>query len=279
MGRHTVADMRAAHAAGGHFAAVTAWDRPTAEFAEAAGIHFMLVGDSLAQVALGHESTVRVGMSEMLHHTAAVVRSTSTALVIGDMPFLSYVDVPTAAENAARFIRDAGAGAVKLEGGVAVAPIVAALVRSGVPVIGHIGFTPQSSLNESKPRAKGRLPEAAAALLEDAIALQEAGASAIVIELVPQELAAAITSRLTIPTIGIGAGGGCTGQIQVLPDLLGLLGATAPRHAGRIANLREEAIAALTAWRTNVESGDFPTAAQGIAGDATLIAALNELPR
>jgi 3-methyl-2-oxobutanoate hydroxymethyltransferase len=237
------------------------------------------VGDSLAQVALGHESTVRVGMSEMLHHTAAVVRSTSTALVIGDMPFLSYVDVPTAAENAARFIRDAGAGAVKLEGGVAVAPIVAALVRSGVPVIGHIGFTPQSSLNESKPRAKGRLPDAAAALLEDAIALQEAGASAIVIELVPQELAAAITSRLTIPTIGIGAGAGCTGQVQVLPDLLGLLGATAPRHAGRVANLRDEAIAALTTWRENVESGAFPTAAQGIAGDATLIAALDELPR
>jgi 3-methyl-2-oxobutanoate hydroxymethyltransferase len=279
MARHTVADMRAAHAAGSHFAVVTAWDRPTAEFAEAAGIHFMLVGDSLAQVALGHESTVRVGMSEMLHHTAAVVRSTSTALVIGDMPFLSYVDAPTAAENAARFIRDAGAGAVKLEGGVAVAPVVAALVRSGVPVIGHIGFTPQSSLNESKPRAKGRLPEAAAALLEDAIALQEAGASAIVIELVPQELAAAITSRLTIPTIGIGAGAGCTGQVQVLPDLLGLLGAAAPRHAGRVANLRDEAIAALTTWRTTVESGDFPTAAQGIAGDATLIAALDELPR
>jgi 3-methyl-2-oxobutanoate hydroxymethyltransferase len=160
-----------------------------------------------------------------------------------------------------------------------VAPVVAALVRSGVPVIGHIGFTPQSSLNESRPRAKGRLPDAAAALLEDAIALQEAGASAIVIELVPQELAAAITSRLTIPTIGIGAGAGCTGQVQVLPDLLGLLGATAPRHAGRAANLRDEAIAALTTWRENVESGAFPTAAQGIAGDATLIAALEELPR
>jgi len=274
MARHTVADMRAVHAAGGHFAVVTAWDRPTAEFAEAAGIHYVLVGDSL-----GYESTVRVGMSEMLHHTAAVVRSTSSALVIADMPFLSYVDAPTAAENAARFIRDAGAGAVKLEGGVAVAPIVAALVRSGVPVIGHIGFTPQSSLNESKPRAKGRLPEAAAALLADSIALQEAGASAIVIELVPQELAAAITSRLTIPTIGIGAGAGCTAQVQVLPDLLGLLGAAAPRHAGRIANLRDEAIAALTTWRTSVESGDFPTAAQGIAADATLIAALDELPR
>jgi 3-methyl-2-oxobutanoate hydroxymethyltransferase len=195
------------------------------------------------------------------------------------MPFLSYVDAPTAAENAARFIRDAGAGAVKLEGGVTVAPVVAALVRSGVPVIGHIGFTPQSSLNESKPRAKGRLPDAAAALLEDALALQEAGASAIVIELVPQELAAAITSRLTIPTIGIGAGAACTGQVQVLPDLLGLLGATAPRHAGRIANLRDEAIAALATWRASVESGDFPTAAQGIAGDETLIAALDELPR
>jgi len=125
-------------------------------------------------------------------------------------------------------------------------------------VIGHIGFTPQSSLNESKPRAKGRLPEAAAALLEDAIALQEAGASAIVIELVPQELAAAITSRLTIPTIGIGAGGGCTGQIQVLPDLLGLLGATAPRHAGRIANLRDEAIAALTSLAHERGVGRLP---------------------
>jgi 3-methyl-2-oxobutanoate hydroxymethyltransferase len=279
MGRHTVADMRAVRAADSHFAAVTAWDRPTAEFAEAAGIQFILVGDSLAQVALGHESTVRVGMSEMLHHTAAVVRSTSTALVIGDMPFLSYVDVPTAAESASRFIREAGAGAVKLEGGAAVAPIVAALARSGVPVIGHIGFTPQSSLNESKPRAKGRLPEAAAALLEDAIALQEAGASAIVIELVPQELAAAITGRVTIPTIGIGAGGGCTGQIQVLPDLLGLLSATAPRHAGRVANLRDEAIAALTNWRTNVESGNFPTPAQAISADATLIAALDNLLR
>jgi 3-methyl-2-oxobutanoate hydroxymethyltransferase len=279
MGRHTVADMRAVRAADSHFAAVTAWDRPTAEFAEAAGIQFILVGDSLAQVALGHESTVRVGMSEMLHHTAAVVRSTSTALVIGDMPFLSYVDVPTAAESASRFIRDAGAGAVKLEGGAAVAPIVAALARSGVPVIGHIGFTPQSSLNESKPRAKGRLPEAATALLEDAIALQDAGASAIVIELVPQELAAAITGSVTIPTIGIGAGGGCTGQIQVLPDLLGLLSATAPRHAGRVANLRDEAIAALTNWRTNVESGNFPTPAQAISADATLIAALDNLPR
>ena len=279
MGRYTVADMRAVRASGGHFAAITAWDRPTAEFAEAAGVQFILVGDSLAQVALGHESTVRVGMSEMLHHTSAVVRSTSTALVIGDMPFLSYVDVPTAAESASRFIREAGAGAVKLEGGVSVAPVVAALVRSGVPVIGHIGFTPQSSLNESKPRAKGRLPEAAADLLEDAIALQDAGASAIVIELVPQELAAAITGRLTIPTIGIGAGGGCTGQIQVLPDLLGLLGATAPRHAGRVANLRDEAIAALTTWRANVESGNFPTPAQAISADATLIAALDNLQR
>jgi 3-methyl-2-oxobutanoate hydroxymethyltransferase len=279
MGRHTVADMRAVRDAGGHFAAVTAWDRPGAEFAEAAGIQFVLVGDSLAQVALGHESTVRVGMSEMLHHTAAVVRSTTSALVIGDMPFLSYVDTATAAENAGRFIRDAGAGAVKLEGGVSVAPIVAALVRGGVPVIGHIGFTPQSSLHEGKPRAKGRLPEAAKALLSDAIALQEAGASAIVIELVPQELAAAITDRLTIPTIGIGAGSGCTGQIQVLPDLLGLLGATAPRHAGRIANIRDEAITALSDWRRSVESGSFPTAAQVITADESLIAALDQLPR
>jgi len=265
MPRHTVADMRAAHAAGSHFAVVTAWDRATAEFAEAAGIPFMLVGDSLAQVALGHESTVRVGMSEMLHHTAAVVRSTSTALVIGDMPFLSYVDVPTAAENAARFIRDAGAGAVKLEGGVAVAPVVAALVRSGVPVIGHIGFTPQSSLNESKPRAKGRLPEAAAALLEDAIALQEAGASAIVIELVPQELAAAITSRLTIPTIGIGAGADCDGQVLVVTDLLGLDAQFKPRFARRYLDGAALITSALDHYTRDVKSGSFPAAPETVA--------------
>ena len=278
MSRYTVADMRAAHAAGERFAVVTAWDRPTAEFAEAAGIRYVLVGDSLAQVALGHESTVRVGMEAMLHHTAAVVRSTSTPLIIGDMPFLSYADVPTAAENAARFLRDAGAGAVKLEGGVAQAPIVTALVRGGVPVIGHIGYTPQSSLNESRPRAKGRLPDAAAQLLEDARALQDAGASAIVIELVPHQLAAAITERLSIPTIGIGAGAGCSAQVQVLPDLLGLLGAAAPRHAGRVATLRDEAVAALAAWRSAVESGDFPTSGQTISADAELTAALAQLP-
>ncbi|MFZ9476897.1 MAG: 3-methyl-2-oxobutanoate hydroxymethyltransferase, partial [Candidatus Limnocylindrus sp.] len=202
--RNSVATLQGLRDTGERFALITAYDRATAELAEAAEIPAILVGDSLAQVALGHESTVRIGMSEMLHHVAAVVRSSRSALVIADMPFLSYVDVSTAAANASAFLRDAGAGAVKLEGGTEVAPIVRALVDSGVPVIGHIGFTPQSALQQDRARAQGKEPAAAAELLADALAVQAAGAAAIVIELVPTELAALITERLTIPTIGIG---------------------------------------------------------------------------
>ena len=279
MTRRTVADLRALHAAGERFTVVTAWDRATAEAAEAAGVTAILVGDSLAQVALGHESTVRVGMDEMLHHTAAVVRSTSEALVIADLPFLSYPDAATAAESAARMIRDAGAGAVKLEGGATVAPVVEALVRGGAPVVGHIGFTPQSSLIDGRPRAQGRGAGAARRLLDDARALERAGASAIVIELVPAELAAAITERIGIPTIGIGAGAGCSAQVQVLADLLGLLGGRPPRHARPYADLRSAAVAAIAAWRSDVVSGSFPAAEQGISADAALRAAIDELPR
>ena len=274
--RATVADLQAARDASQRFAVLTAYDRATAELAEAAGVRAILVGDSLAQVALGHESTVRVGMEEMLHHVAAVVRSTSTALVIADMPFLSYADEALAVENAGRFLREAGAGAVKMEGGAAMAPIVRALARSGAPVIGHIGLTPQSLLNEGRPRVQGRAPESAARLLSDALALEEAGASAIVIELVPAELAAAITERLHIPTIGIGAGAGCSGQVQVIPDLLGLLGRP-PRHARPFAALRETAIDALRAWRDEVEAGAFPGRAESIEADETLRASLADI--
>ncbi len=279
MSRRTIADLRALHAAGRRFTVATAWDRPTSEVVEAAGIDAILVGDSLAQVALGHESTVRVGMSEMLHHVAAVVRSSHEALVIADMPFLSYPDAPTAAENAGRFLRDAGAGAVKLEGGAAMAPIVATLTRSGVPVIGHIGLTPQSALVDGKPRARGKQVDAALQLLDDARALEAAGASAIVIELVPAELASAITARIGIPTIGIGAGAGCSAQVQVLADLLGLLAGTPPRHATPYATLRDSAITALQTWRSDVEAGRTPGAAQQVVADDALRAALDVLPR
>ena len=272
--RNSVATLQGLRDSGERFALLTAYDRATAEIAEAAEIPALLVGDSLAQVALGHESTVRIGMSEMLHHVAAVVRSSRTALVIADMPFLSYVDVATAATNASAFLRDAGAGAVKLEGGAEMAPIVRALVESGVPVIGHIGFTPQSALQQDRARAQGKEPATAAGLLADALALQAAGAAAIVIELVPTELAALITMRLTIPTIGIGAGPHCSGQVQVAPDLLGLLSGPAPRHAGGYATLREQALAGITKWRADVAAGAFPNAAQSLAASEELRAAL-----
>ena len=256
---------------------LTAYDRATAEFAEAAGVGAILVGDSLAQVVLGYESTVRVGMGEMLHHVAAVVRSTTTALVIADMPFLSYADPTIAVENAGRFIREAGAGAVKMEGGAEMAPIVSALAHSGAPVIAHIGLTPQSLLNEGRPRVHGRAPAAAAKLLADALALEAAGASAVLIELVPAELAAAITARLRVPTIGIGAGAGCSGQVQVVHDLLGLLSARPPRHARQFASLRESAVAAIRSWRTEVESGAFPGPAESVEADEELRASLAEI--
>jgi 3-methyl-2-oxobutanoate hydroxymethyltransferase len=272
--RTSVATLQGFRDTGQRFAVLTAYDRATAELAEAAEIPAILVGDSLAQVALGHESTVRVGMSEMLHHVAAVVRSSRTALVIADMPFLSYVDVATAATNASAFLRDAGAGAVKLEGGAEMAPIVRALVGSGVPVIGHIGFTPQSALQLDRARAQGKEPATAGQLLADALALQAAGVAAIVIELVPTELAALITQRLTIPTIGIGAGAACSGQVQVLPDLLGILSGPSPRHAGEYATLRDQALAGLTKWRADVAKGAFPTSAQSISATDELRAAL-----
>ena len=272
--RKGVATLQSFRDAGERFAVITAYDRATAELAEAAEIPAILVGDSLAQVALGHESTVRIGMSEMLHHVAAVVRSSRSALVIADMPFLSYVDTPTAAANASAFLRDAGAGAVKLEGGAEMAPIVRALAQSGVPVIGHIGFTPQSALQEGRARAQGKEPATAAQLLADALALQEAGAAAIVIELIPAELATLITARLRIPTIGIGAGPGCSGQVQVVPDLLALLDGAAPRHAAPYAALREQAVAGLSKWRSDVASGNFPGVAQSVAASEELRAAL-----
>ena len=167
-----------------------------------------------------------------------------------------------------------GAGAVKMEGGAEMASITAALARSGAPVIGHIGLTPQSALAEGRPRVKGRAPDAAEALIADALALEAAGAAAIVIELVPAELAAAITARLHIPTIGIGAGSGCSGQVQVIPDLLGLLAGRPPRHARSFANLRERAISAIEEWRAEVEAGTFPGVEESVAGDEVLRSAL-----
>jgi len=250
---------------------LTAYDYPTAQILDAAGIPLLLVGDSLGQVLLGYESTVRVTMTEMLHHTKAVVRGSQRAMVIGDMPFLTYSTVDEALENAGRFLQEAGAQAVKVEGGVRSARIIEGLVKAGIPVMGHIGWTPQAQHGMGgKVKVQGKDRTQARIQLADALAVQEAGAFSIVLELVPAQLAAAITERLRIPTIGIGAGPGCSGQVQVITDLLGL-GDFLPRHARPYATLRTTIDAAARAYAADVEAGTFPGEAETVRMDDAVL--------
>jgi len=269
-GRLTILDIARMRADGERIAMLTAYDFPTAQLVDEAGLPAILVGDSLGQVLLGYDTTVRVTMEEMLHHTKAVVRGTRRAMIVGDMPFLSYTTPEDALVNAGRFLREAGAQAVKVEGGVPAARIIDTLVKAGIPVMGHIGLTPQAINTLGKVRVQGRSREQARALLHDALAVQEAGAFAVVVELVPEQLAAAITARLRIPTIGIGAGAGCAGQIQVITDVLGL-GSFVPRHARPYADLRGTILAAAIAYRADVEAGVFPGDAQSTRMDEAVL--------
>jgi 3-methyl-2-oxobutanoate hydroxymethyltransferase len=269
-GRLTTQDIARMHADGQRIPMLTAYDYPTARILDEAGIPVLLVGDSLGEVMLGYESTVRVSMDEMLHHTKAVVRGSERALVVGDMPFLTYEGTDRALENAGRFLREAGAQAVKVEGGVRTGRAIETIVRAGIPVMGHIGWTPQAKLGMGKVRVQGRTRDAAQRLLSDAIAVQEAGAFAVVLELVPEQLALAITSRLRIPTIGIGAGAGCSGQVQVITDLLGV-GSFIPRHARPYAHLRETIMEAARAYASDVIAGTFPGAAESSRMDETVL--------
>ena len=268
--RLTVVDIARMHADGERIAMLTAYDFPTAKILDEAGIPLLLVGDSLGQAMLGYESTVRVTMDEMLHHTKAVVRGAARALVVGDMPFLSYATPEDALANAGRFLREAGTQGVKVEGGVRSARIVETLVKAGIPVMGHIGLTPQSINAIGKIRVQGRTRDQARALLGDALAIQEAGAFSIVLELVPEQLAAAITDRLRIPTIGIGAGAGCSGQVQVVTDLLGL-GDFIPRHARPYADLRGTILEAARRWAADVAAGTFPGPEQATRMDDAIL--------
>ena len=268
--RITVLDFARMFADGERIAMLTAYDYPTAQLVDEAGIPSILVGDSLGQVLLGYDTTVRVTMEEMLHHTKAVVRGTRRAMIVGDMPFLSYTTPEEAVANAGRFLREAGAQAVKVEGGSRSARIIETLVKAGIPVMGHIGLTPQAINALGKVRVQGKSREQARALLHDALAVQEAGAFAVVLELVPEQLAAAITARLRIPTIGIGAGAGCAGQIQVITDVLGL-GSFVPRHARPYADLRGTILAAAAAYRADVEAGTFPGEGQTTRMDEAVL--------
>jgi 3-methyl-2-oxobutanoate hydroxymethyltransferase len=264
--RLTVNDIGKLYADGQRIAMLTAYDYPTAKLLDEAGIPMLLVGDSLGRVMLGYENEIPVSMADMLHHTAAVVRGAKRALVIGDMPFLSYATPDAAIANAGRFLAEAGAQAVKLEGGVRSGRMMEAVVKAGIPVMGHIGWTPQAANAAGKVRVLGKTRDQGRALLADALAVQEAGAFAIVLELVPEQLAAAITERLSIPTIGIGAGAGCSGQVQVVTDMLGL-DAWRPRHAKAYADLRGTILEAARAYAADVEAGAFPATEQTVRMD------------
>jgi 3-methyl-2-oxobutanoate hydroxymethyltransferase len=256
---------------------LTAYDYSTAKLVDEAGIPLILVGDSLGMVMLGYESTIPVTMDEMIHHTKAVVRGTKQALVIGDMPFMTYhISISDALRNAAKFIQEGGAQAVKLEGGVTVAEMVKRIVDCGIPVMGHIGLTPQSIHQLGGHKVQGKTPEAAKRLLKDAQALEQAGAFAVVLELVPAPLSKLITQRLGIPTIGIGAGPECDGQVQVISDLLGLFSDFVPKHAKQYAKLAGTIKSALAEYTTEVKAGTFPTTEHSSTIDESL---LEELTR
>ena len=268
--RLTVADIAKLHADGQPIAMLTAYDYPTAKLLDEAGIPLLLVGDSLGRAMLGYENEIAVSMADMLHHTAAVTRGAKRAFVVGDMPFLSYATADTAVHNGGRFLAEAGAQGVKVEGGLRSARIVEALVRAGIPVMGHIGWTPQAANQAGRVRVQGKSRDQARALLGDALAVQESGAFALVLELVPDQLAAEITERLRIPTIGIGAGPHTDGQVQVVTDLLGV-DSWHPKHARPYADLRGTIIAAARAYADDVTARTFPGSGQTVRMDDAVL--------
>lgn len=256
---------------------VTAYDEPGARLVDAAGVDLILVGDSLAQVVLGYENTLQVGIGQMAHHVGAVARARPRALVVGDLPWMSYhTEVFGAVRNAARLVR-AGAGAVKLEGGRQRLAAVSAILAAEIPVMAHLGLTPQSVHSMGGYKVQGREVARAEALVGDAVALCEAGCFAIVLEGVPDVLADRITAEVGVPTIGIGAGRGCDGQVLVLHDLLGLTRAPAPKFARRYADVGSIVTSAVSQYAADVRSGVFPSEAESYRGSTELREALAAL--
>ncbi|HEY8489724.1 MAG TPA: 3-methyl-2-oxobutanoate hydroxymethyltransferase [Dehalococcoidia bacterium] len=280
MPRISVTELKAMKRRGEKFAMITAYDYPTARLAEAAGVPVILVGDSLGMVVLGYDSTIPVTLEDIIHHTKAVVRGTERAMVVADMPFMSYQTSPEdALRNAGRLLQEAGATAVKLEGGVHMAPTVKRLVEVGIPVMGHIGLTPQSVNQLGGYKVQGKTPAAAVKVLNDAKALEEAGAFAIVLETIPTPLAKLITERVKVPTIGIGAGPHCDGQVQVFHDMLGLYPGYIPKHAKQYAQLARTIEEAVGQYVREVREGAFPTAEQSFPMDESLLAELAQMAR
>ena len=243
-------------------AEVTAYDYPWARLADQAGMDIVLVGDSLGMVVLGYTDTVSVTMEEMIHHTRAVVRGVEHALVVTDMPFGSCSSsIPAAIDNAVRILKEGRADAVKVEGGVTMAKTVAAMVAAGIPVQGHIGLTPQTATSLGGFKVQGKSAQAARQLIDDALALEAAGCFSIVLEAIPAPLAEHITGRLAIPTIGIGAGPDCDGQVLVIHDLVGLYDRFTPKFVKQYARINEPVGEALRQYREEVQNRTFPTAA------------------
>jgi 3-methyl-2-oxobutanoate hydroxymethyltransferase len=277
MKRVSIHDLKAMKKRGEKIAMLTAYDYPTARIMDEAGVPIILVGDSLGMVVLGYDSTLPVTMADMIHHTKAVVRGSQRAHVVADMPFMSYQAGPEdALRNAGRLMQEAGAQSVKLEGGTTVAETVRRLVEAGIPVMGHIGLTPQSLHQFGGYKVQGKTPAAAVKLINDAQALDEAGAYAIVLETIPAALAKLITERVSVPTIGIGAGPHCDGQVQVLHDMLGLYPDFVPKHAKQYAQLAQDIGRAVREYMSEVAEGRFPTDKESFTMDE---AALSELTR
>jgi len=258
MAQHVTAPAVRARKGGPPLVMVTAYDAPGARIADEAGVDVILVGDSVAMVVLGHEDTLQVTVDDMAHHVAAVARARPRALVVVDMPWLSYhVSPAESVANAGTLVR-AGASAVKLEGGRRRLPAIEAILDAEVPVMGHLGLTPQSVHALGGYRVQGRQVDTATALVDDAVALAAAGCFALVLECVPEEVARMVTAAVEIPTIGIGAGPHCDGQVLVFHDLLGLEDRIVPRFVRRYASLKADAVAAVSAFAADVRTGRFP---------------------
>lgn len=237
---------------------LTAYDYPTARWVEEAGIDMILVGDSLGMVVLGYESTIPVTIEDMIHHTKAVRRGAPNTFVVADMPFMSYPTIDLALHNAGRLIQEGGADAVKLEGGEYFAPLIKALIQSGIPVVGHIGLTPQTATQLGGFKVQGKSLESAKKLVQDALALDEAGILALTLEAIPAELAKRISQEINAPTIGIGAGRGCDGQVLVIHDMLGMFDRFKPKFVKLYGDIKSQAVTGVKTYIDEVKKGEFP---------------------
>ena len=274
----TILDLKGKKEKGEPITMLTAYDYPTGLLVDQAGIDIILVGDSLAMVVLGYENTVAVTMDEMLHHCKAVARGAKNPMLVGDMPFMSYqVDVKEAIRNAGRFLKEGGMDVVKLEGGRDMALTVKAIVDAGIPVMGHIGLTPQTISKLGGYRVQGKDIAAAKALIDDGLALEDAGAFSLILEAIPGPVAKLITERVSIPTIGIGAGPDCDGQVLVTHDLIGLFDRFVPKFVKKYANTFASITEALETYRDEVIDGTFPGPEHGYGmSDEALQALLEE---